>query len=278
MFPFVIVLVLYFVFRSYSYGFASGDTYVWDFSLKKIANTIIWYVVWSLNLPEALVDFVGPGLNVNPNLWLYWSKQIMPILILFGLECVFLISLLSKALLIKNQKERLKINIVSVFCIMWFLTSLAPVVFLPFHKFTFYLTLPLIGVVLRISYLLVESKYSNLVICIFLLIWTSLSVLTIQHTINTNWITQGEKISKNIYIFFQANETKMKDKEIIFSDTQKDATLPWSPTGVVKVAISGENFFKVFYPELTDQIVFGYNKNIIINKSYIITSRTFLGY
>ncbi len=276
--PFVISLALYFIIRFSTYGFASGDTYIWDFSIKRLANTIVWYFVWSLNIPETLVDFVGPGLVVNPNLWLYWSKEILPILILFGLECLFLVSFLFKVLLVKNKNEKMKINSVSIFCIVWFLITLAPVVFLPFHKFTFYLTLPLIGITFRIAYLFVESKFSNLVLFIFLTIWTIMSFLTLNHTANTNWITQGEKISKHIYIFFNTNQINMKGKEIIFSDTQKDVTLPWSPTNVIKVAISGENFFKVFYPELTNQIVFGYNKNIIVDKSYIITSRTFLGY
>ena len=202
--PFGVCLIIYFIIRFKWYGFATGDSYIWDFSVKKLVNTFFWYLLWSLNIPESLVDFIGPGIKVNANLFLYWSKQITPILIAFFIQGVLLVTLLLKAVFRRIKQNDTETDSVSLFCIGWFLISLLPVVFLPLHKFSFYLTLPLIGLVFRIAYLLVSSKLNNLFIILFLLVWTITSFLTLQFTFQTNWISQGEKVAqKSLFIFLR---------------------------------------------------------------------------
>lgn len=190
--PFAIILIGYLFIRFKWYGFATGDSYIWNFSPKKFINTIFWYLLWSLNIPESLVDFIGPGMKINPNLFLYWGSQIIPILISFILQCLVLVFVLTKVLLDKSKKEIWKRNQVSVFFVVWFLIGILPVAFLPNHKFSFYLTLPLLGLVFRISYLLIASKINKFITRVFLVVWTLTSVLTLKFTYQTNWISQSE--------------------------------------------------------------------------------------
>jgi hypothetical protein len=264
--------------RVHWYGFATGDTYVWDFSIRKLINTVFWYLLWSLNLPETLLDFVGPGLKLNPELFVYWSKEFIPIFILFFLECIVLIYILTLSLLRRTVKFIRERDEFSIFAIGWFLITLAPVVFLPLHKFTFYLTLPLIAVTSRIAYLLVKTRTRGLVVVFFLIVWTALCVLTIKHTVNTHWVTQGEGASRRTYDFLNKNMASVNGRDIVFADTIYDKSLPWSPTATVKSALSDQNFFKVFYPDFMQKVYYGAAKDTNEKNSFIIISRTLLGY
>lgn len=244
--PYFLILTFYFYMRFAHYGFATGDSYLWNFSPLKALNTVGWYGLWSLNIPEMLVDFVGPGLKFNPNLFTMWSKEIVPIFILFGFEAVILIIITIKnfSKLLSSRKSRHFL----LFLIFWFLAALLPVVFLPIHKFTYYLTLPLFAVAFFISDLLFkyESKH---VYFLFVLIWLLLSVKTLNLTVRTHWITAGAKISRSVYEYFKDNSSWLKGyKNIVFYDLPKDKSLPWQPTAVLKNTLSDNNFFQVFYP------------------------------
>lgn len=268
--PFLITLLAYFYLRFVSYGFASGDTYVWDVSIRKFANTLVWYVLWSFNLPESLLDYVGPGLTVNPNLFIYWIRDFMPIFVLFIIEFLVI------ALGLLNSLKSKSIN-TSVFSAIWFIVTLLPVAFLPSHKFTFFLTLPLVGVVLRLSVLFSEKENIRLG-TFFAVIWVLTSILTVKYSVRTSWITQGSEVAKRVFNYFEENNEVLTGKEIVFADTVKDIALPYSPTLIVKTALSNQNFFAVYYPDLEGHIHYGYTGKLDKAKEQIITSRTFLGY
>lgn len=272
--PYIVTIGFYMYVRFVSYGFATGDSYVWDFSIRKLINTTGWYLLWSFNIPESLVDFVGSGLKINPNLFVFWGEQIRPILILFIVQAVLFVYVLMKLILSRERekKDQKENGLVSLFCLVWFLISLLPVIFLPLHKFTFYLTLPLIGVVFRVSYLLDQTKINKFVIGIFLVLWTTTSVLTLRFTYDTNWISQSSLISQRVFKFLEENRNEYQGKKIFFVDTKDDETLPWSPTGVVRTVLSDKNFFYVFYPDGANDVY--YRKG----EGEKIESRQFLGY
>lgn len=272
--PYLLILAFYFYMRFNYYGFATGDSYIWNFSPLKAINTLGWYGLWSLNLPEMLVDFVGPGLKLNPNLLAMWSRQIIPIFILFGLEVALLAVLIVKNTkkLFLNKKSRYLI----LFLSFWFVATLLPVVFLPIHKFTFYLTVPLFGVVLFISYFLLNSR-SKYIILLFMVIWLILSVNTLNLTVKTHWVVSGAKIAERVYEYFQKNDSRLRgERTIVFYDEAEDKSLPWSPTAVLKNTLSDNNFFKVFYGEKYSA-VYG-RENIQEEEAVYLRARQFLGY
>lgn len=261
--PFAIILAVYMYFHFFYYGFVSGDSYLWNLSPIKALNTILWYGLWSFNLPEMLVDFVGPGLKINPNLLKYWGDQIIPILVLFVVQLCVLFYAIFKSKIFSRKYE-------SLFCVGWFLITLSPILFLPLHKFTFYLTLPLFGVVLLLSYLFVKSR--SLVLILFCVVWTITSLLALNFTRQTNWITQGEGIARRVYDYVNMNKTSLEDKTVAFYDTEEDKKLPFSPTETLKNTLSDKNFFSVFFPNLADKIDYNGQGEIKIK------SRQFLGY
>ena len=261
--PFAIILAIYMYFHFFYYGFVSGDSYLWNLSPIKALNTILWYGLWSFNLPEMLVDFIGPGLKINPNLFKYWGEQITPILILFAAQLPIIFYAIFKSKIFNRKYE-------SLLCIGWFLITLSPILFLPLHKFTFYLTLPLFGVVLLLSYLFVNGK--SLVLILFCVVWTATSFLTLSLTRQTNWITQGEAIAGRVYDYVNMNKASLENKTVVFYDAEEDKKLPFSPTETVKNTLSDKNFFYVFFPNLADKINYDGQGEIKIK------SRRFLGY
>lgn len=275
--PFILTIAVYLFIRFRWYGIASGDSYIWDFSPKKFVNTIFWYALWSLNLPESLIDYIGPGIKVNATLFLYWKDQIIPILIAFFAEGILLALILFRSFT-KALDKNLD-NSMSAFSITWFVASLLPVAFLPLHKFSFYLTLPLVGIAIRIGYLLTETKTRELFIILFLAVWTITAVLTLKFTVQTNWITQSEKVSKNAYVFFNNNSKRMQGTNIYFVDTVQDLTLPWSPTQTLKTILSDKNFFDVYFPSFTGGVKYvGLVGTISDKNGFVVTSDKILGY
>jgi len=274
--PFFAVLAGYLYMRFFHYGFAKGDSYLWAFEPKRIINSLGWYSLWSLNIPEMLVDFVGPGLKFLPSLFKHYSKEIIPIFVLFGAQIVLLAYSLIKFITVKNGELKTEKGKILAFSGLWFVGTLVPVLFLPIHKFSFYLTVPLFGIAVLIAYLLSVNR-QRFATYSFLVIWFSLSVLTLNLTAKTSWITRGEEVSRNVYKFLKSNEKSFSlYNNIVFFDMPQDNTLPWLPTTVVKTSLSDNNFFQVFF---SGKYRAWYGKeNYPRGEGVYIWARQFLGY
>jgi hypothetical protein len=262
--PYFIILAAYLFLHFRYFGVVKGDSYVWNFSPMRALNTLAWYFLWSLNLPEMLVDFFGPGIRLNPNLMRYWSGQIVPIFVLFSAEVVVAAYAFFGTKFSKGARR------VWVFHILWFLATLLPVLFLPLHKFSFYLVLPLFAITFFLSYIFHNQKPA--VYILFCIVWTALSLSTLRLTLQTNWITQGTKVASRVYVYFQRNQNTLASRNIVFVDTPADSNLPWSPTATLKTVLSGKDFFDVFYPSLSSHIHYSGTGDVTIK------SRQFLGY
>lgn len=230
-----VVLLIYLVFR-FSYGFASGESYIWDVSFRVI-NTYFWYLLWSFNLPELLVDYVGPGFRLNENLMLFWGME---------MKRIFLGFIGTVVVLFFGLYKKFSFSKLYIFGFAWFLISLVPVIFLPLHKFTFYLTLPLVGIVLVLSKLL---KGKRIAMVVFGTFWIVTSIFTIDITKKSHWIVQGAEVSQKVYDYFVQHEETLEGATVAFFDEEKDKSLPWSPTKVVRVAISENNFFDLYFKD-----------------------------
>jgi len=271
--PFFATIAIYFLMRFKYFGFPEGDSYVWVFSFR-VFNTLFWYFLWALNLPEMLVDFVGPGLRFNPNLFKFYSREIIPIFSLFVVQLLLILYFFINWLR-KNRNQKLA---TLFFGLGWFAISLAPVIFLPLHKFTYYLTLPLIGVVLSISILLENTK-SVILKMSFLATWLLLSILTLGLTSKTHWITQGARIAEKVHHYLVENQNLIRNHdEIVFYDTDKDKNLPWKPSEILKVVLSDQNYFKVFWNDKVTAMYYNSEDKIKAGQIIKIGARDFLGY
>lgn len=268
--PYLFIVIVYLIFRYFYYGFTSGDSYVWDVTFR-VFNTLIWYSLWSLNLPEMLVDFIGPGLRINPNLLRYWQSEMLLIIIPFIFAFLMLLSKL-----VKNIKEVKKEYRIYLFGLIWFSATLVTVLFLPLHKFTFYLTIPLFGLVIIISKLF--EKSSKAVIIIFSFFWLFTSYQTLNLTRSTHWIVRGGQIAQRINNFMKDRIVGDKKIRIIhFCDLKEDLDLPWRPSSLVKEALSDNNFFKALYNGYY-KADFGKSCQVSKQEEIYVRARLFIGY
>ena len=118
-------------------GYSSTETqYQMVFGLKTNLQTILWYLVWALGLPETFVDFLLPSFKLNPSLMRYWGNYYRTV---FPAFTVSVILILTAKIIIYFKKKNLLFDKKFLFLITWFPLGILPVLFLPAHKSTHYL-------------------------------------------------------------------------------------------------------------------------------------------
>ena len=107
----------------------------------------------------------------------------------------------------------------------------------------------MIGTAIIIGYLLSKS-HSRLLIFLTLAVYISLSAISLEITRRVDWIGTGPRTAKKVYQYLIENYSDRKGKMIIvFFDTEEDKQLLLLPSNEVKLALSGDNFFAVFFPD-----------------------------
>jgi hypothetical protein len=267
--PYVVILLIYAFFRIGFYGFATGDSYQWELS-PKIFNTVIWYGLWSLNLPEMFLDFIGPGLHLNPNLLKFWGQNVFWIVSVFSLFIGQIIFALFKY----NFKQNISLIIFSVF---WFLITLGPLLFLPWHKFSYNLTVPLFAVSLMVGSIAASVSKSFRIILLVTVFF--LSFRTVDLTRKTSWITSGQATAARFDSYFRSELAFLPGgARLVFYDSPADKVLPWSPAMVLKNILSDNNYFKVFADKPFTAEYLPAPPDRILPDQKLIPARQFLGY
>lgn len=187
--PFWFILGFYGIFRVAPLASgATGGVYQPVFEPIKIINSYFWYLLWGIGLPEMLIDFVGPGLKIDPKFILFYRREAQTIFVFSFLFLVILVLGILKS----SRKEKSK----EVFFLLWFIIGLLPVVFWPWHKFSYYLTVPLLGLVGFIIALSRNLPKVLLGLAVFSLFLISLT--TINLSWDTYWVVTRAKIAENL--------------------------------------------------------------------------------
>src|SRR5258706_3658921 len=236
--PTVVILLIYLFLRFKVFGNTVGDSYLWNFSPAKAANTLMWYVLWSFGAPELLVDYVGSGLRLVPKFFTdypLWWKIILALL--FGTLAT------SSLLLLKRLK-----NIDSSFAkyVLLFLMTILPVLFLPAHKFSLELGLPLVGLSLCLAWLL--PKKNTFLATIFFFFYIALNLSMNYLTYTRHYSVSRGAISLKVYDYFSKNyPIYPSGKYFQFINDSGDFGSQWGQSKQISQALSGSDFFKVFY-------------------------------
>lgn len=238
LFPFVIIAVIYSYFRFFIFGNATGDSYIWNFSPAKAGNTLMWYTLWSFGAPELLVDYVGSGFKILPKFFSdypIWGKIILTLL----LGTVFSSSLLF------FQKLK-KIDYAFITYLLFFFVTILPVLFLPSHKFTLELGLPLVGFSLAMSWF--SSKKHKILFAFFSIMYLSLNLSMNYLTYTRHYSVSRGEISQNVFNYIsQHYPTYPTGYYFLFINDSGDFGPEWGQSKQISQALSGSDFFKVFY-------------------------------
>lgn len=182
-FPFLLFTALY-IFSTFTLiDLPKQLVYQPAFSIKSIFNTLGWYGLWSLGLPEALVDFVGPGFELNPN-FLKWFGAYFWTVAYFLLIFVACLSFLLIRLRKKIFQDRY-----SILFLACFLVSISPFLLFPQHKFVYYLSFPSVWIFCFLAFISSLAWVNNLrLFTVFLLLaFVVISFLTSNLNQKTYW-------------------------------------------------------------------------------------------
>lgn len=249
--PMGAVLLVYLCLRFMIFGGAVGDSYLWNFSPAKAANTLMWYVLWSFGAPELLVDYVGSGLRLVPKFFVdypIWGKVIIPLLLgTIGTTGLLFFQKLREILSRSRGWIPAFVGMTDIFkYILFFLISLLPVLFLPSHKFTLELGLPLVGFSLALASLFPKKLGTSHFAPITLYIFLNLSMNYLTYTRHYS-VSRGE-ISQKVFSFMSKNYSEYPTgKYFEFVNDASDFGAQWGQSKQISQALSGSDFFRVFY-------------------------------
>lgn len=227
---------IYLYLRLFHFGLAEGDTYIWDFSPKMALNTLMWYTLWSFGAPELLVDYIGGGLRPIPRF--YTDYPFFSYFILF-----FLLILLGSFtfLIFRSLKKNLRQYL---FTSLFFVVPLLPVLFLPHHKFTLELGLPLVGFSLLFALVAnsAKGKWGTLLLGLFLILNLSMNYLTYTRHYSVN----RSRLSHRLYDYLTTQYPQYPSDPLYFTDPENAGRFE-DYAKQLSLATSRADMFKVIY-------------------------------
>lgn len=231
--PYFFVLAIYLYLRLFIFKGVSGDSYLWDFSPLKAANTLFWYTLWSFGAPELLVDYVGSGLRLLPRFFTDYPIWSYIILSQLGLTLLAFV-----ALLLKNFRR-------TFFGMSIFVISLLSVLFLPWHKFTLELGLPLVGFSIMLSTLIGKTRLGKVFLFLFVIFNLSMWPLTYSR----NYAVSRGVISQKIINYLHKNYPTPPQGYFEFINDTPDYGVDWGSSKQISNAIGSSELFRVFYTD-----------------------------
>lgn len=202
--PLFVVFAIYLFLDLVKIGLPGQVSYSPIVSLRKMANSLVWYTGWGLGLPDMLVDFVGPGIKLNPNLMRWWGSYFKLIFPTFFLVVISIFG--ATVYLFLNQRKIFK-NKNFWFLVLWYPIAIAPVIILPWHKFLHYLN-PALPALFGIVFFVILAFYDLLIkknkilakifLIGFCFVLFLLSFVSIKLEEKTYWPINRGKIAKNL--------------------------------------------------------------------------------
>ena len=273
--PFFLLSIIYLYLEITVIGFSSKELqYTPVFNLKTILNSLAWYAGWALGLPEMLVDFVLPGLRLNPTLMRYWGTYYILIFASF----VVAVAILGFTAIYSKQKILLDRKFLVL--LVWFPAGLVPVLLLPLHKSAYYLAPVLPAFWGSIGYIIFKYPRLSLLIvfisAIFLLNTTS---ILLGHS--TYWAAQRGKVAEKLIHQIKSEYPTLPRGAVIY--VENDPNYPFVAKewgGSSKQAafiLNGSDALQLLYQDPTLQVFYedleGIPQDLPEDKLYTIVAR-----
>jgi len=231
------------------------ETYIPSFSLKKISNSLAWYVFWGLGIPEHMFDFVGPGFKINPKIingypFYFWTMVISFVFLIIFLA-VKVIEAFSDQRFCQLVKE-------SLFPIIWFLATISIFLLLPSHRFVYYLILAQIGISLILAVIL--AKKFNLISGLVVVSYLILNLNTIKWGEKTYWPLNRSRLAQQLSGQIKAAYPSLPPGATLYLKNDPGFFSPgqdWGGTAKqAYLALSGSDGIQLLYQDTTLKVVY----------------------
>jgi len=223
---FVLITFLYLLLRLVILPIPISGTYAPHLGGENISS-LIWYSLWSFNLPEEFkYQVVLSKLHIQPKFLQNFTSQI--IIWVSGVLTLLTVSLFGFIRLNRSKRSLLLLGI------SWFVIGLSLFLFLPLHLYPMYALVGLPGLVLILATL---TPKRPLFITILLLAWLIPSFTTLRFAEKTHWTVQEAKLAKQI--FYKAKEQ--------FPSLPKNSTLSLKDDYQVKHTLADQHGIHFLY-------------------------------
>ena len=271
--PFFLITFIYLLLDIFVIGFSSQESqYQVNLNLKTIINSLAWYYSWALGLPEMLIDFVNPGLKLNPVLLRYWGNYYYVIFPTFFITLTLMVITLIYLFL---KQRAILVNKLFLFMVIWFPLGILPMIFLPLHKSSHYLTPVLLPFWAALFYLVISfykilnkknRLISRLYLSIFLISTALLSLVSIQLQNQTFWAATRGRLAQKLIIEIKSTYPSLPKGSTLYLEndpnypsltkewggTSKQASLVLNGSDALQL-LYGDPDLKVFYQDLIEK-------------------------
>ena len=190
--PFILISAFYLIARFLFIKVPQITEYAIKFDLDS-TKALFWYILWALNIPEEFKKQVVTNLLVfNPQ----FLSEFWPLIFktFLGAFLVLVSAVIIPIKIIIKNGPPINFRLIG-FAIIWFAIAVLPVLIIPNHTFSMYLTLPALGIYILISYLVVQSKRTILVVPV-LLIWLATSISTLNFYKINSWMVEAQRTAQ----------------------------------------------------------------------------------
>lgn len=247
---FLLVIYLFVRFFIFDQEMIQNEAYQLNFSLKTTLNSAYFYFWWLLGAPELIQDYMPKFYSFLPRFFVDFG--LFAYLIIILAIFLFIILIINFAISYKTIKkgENLR-KMFLAFLFIFF--GILPVIFLPTHRFTIQLGLPMLGVAMFIAIILDSHKKSYL-LSLTLILFLSLNFLTIKISEKSHYSIIRADISEKVSNYFSNNYPQIESNTIFFitnGQTVGHEITNWGSSRQLAFALWHENFIQAFYNDKT---------------------------
>lgn len=231
LFPFTAILVIYLFAHFYFYGIAQGSSYALLLG-KPTFNILVWYLLWALSTPNILIDFIQPGLRVNPVFFQVSQASGTIYMIFFPVFLLLGFILIVKSISNAIKKRNWQVPKLILFGFLWFVVGMFPLIIFPLHKLATEQAFSLVGLsivlgAMSVSHERSENKF-RLIPIVFIALYLVLAINSIVLARKTHWIVRSALQAQNTIYYLKNNYPELSDNSTIYF---KDGEVKIAPYG-----------------------------------------------
>lgn len=219
--PFILTTLIYVFIRRFIVSLPSISEYNLALNLESL-RVLFWYLLWTFNVPEEFKKQALTHLLVFNKTFLleFWQLVIKTFL---STAIVFTFTIIVPLVYVFKKKISVNYKII-ILSLVWFLASILPMLLLPNHTFSMYLTLPAIGVYFLISYLLISLKKQYLILTI-LIIWLFSSYTTISFYKDSSYIVRSQQVARDFEASIKNQFSSLPKGSVVFYPESDSRTI-----------------------------------------------------
>lgn len=276
---FIVVAGIFTLLYQYSLSFVTQlDNYKLHLNPKLFVNNLMWYMLWSLGLPNYMPDYMtsifSPPIKEFWKVFVNYPETKIYFSLLFTYLGSFILILLTYV--IRQKKQSGKIFRLAGFCLMSFVLFIGPIGFF-LHKWMIRLTLPLVFISLfqgYFLYLLFKSgSLFKKAFYILITLYFFLNVYGIKIHESSSTFFLESRISDHLKSAIEENRPTIESKKnIYFRDVKVKNFNPWGQSKHLKTTLSDQNFLDLYFPGKNLKAVYGFEESKIPRDTFVIRS------